>query len=168
MGAKLDTGVGAKRGVPDVNSEPNVIPFIDVMLVMLIIFMVTAPIAAVDVHTSLPNSEVVASKRPNKPVWVTIVDGDDCKQPVKGKAVQGCPAYFVMEEQVDVGAIAPKVMDQLRLANPGRDDDWIRSNPPVYVRASGVTQYANVLRVMNNLQQDSLLHVALVANDKHF
>ena len=168
MGAKLDTGVGAKRGVPEVNSDPNVIPFIDVMLVLLIIFMVTAPIAAVDVHADLPNSQVVASKRPNKPVWVTIVDGVDCNQPVKGKAVQGCPAYFVMEEQVDSGAISTKVIEALRKANPGRDDQWLRDNPPVYLRASGVTRYENVLRVMNNLQNGMLLHVALVADDKHF
>ena len=65
MGAKLDSGVGKKRGRPEVNADPNVIPFIDVMLVLLIIFMVTAPIAAVDIKADMPDSQVIASKRPS-------------------------------------------------------------------------------------------------------
>ena len=46
MGAKLAGGGGGKRGQLDVNAEPNIVPFVDVMLVLLIIFMVASPVAS--------------------------------------------------------------------------------------------------------------------------
>ena len=51
MAGKL---AGAKRGKLQPNSDPNVIPFIDIMLVMLIIFMVAAPMPTVDIKVELP------------------------------------------------------------------------------------------------------------------
>ena len=54
------------------NHEINVTPFIDVMLVLLIIFMVAAPLATVDVNIDLPASRGAASQRPDQPVWLTI------------------------------------------------------------------------------------------------
>ena len=167
MGAKLDTGVGGKRGRPDVNAEPNVIPFIDVMLVLLIIFMVTAPIAAVDIKTEMPQSQVLASKRDGKPVWVTLVDGDDCGQKVKGVTAAYCPAVYVMEKQVDMYDVGPQTMAALREANPGVDDDRLRTERRIYLRASGITRYKNVTDVMRRLQAYSLTRIALVTSDKH-
>jgi biopolymer transport protein ExbD len=52
--------------------EINVTPFIDVMLVLLIIFMVAAPLSTVDVNVDLPASTAQASPRPDKPIFVTI------------------------------------------------------------------------------------------------
>ena len=52
--------------------EINVTPFIDVMLVLLIIFMVAAPLATVDVNVDLPGSTAVAAPRPEKPVFLTL------------------------------------------------------------------------------------------------
>ncbi|KAF0171968.1 MAG: biopolymer transporter ExbD [Hyphomonadaceae bacterium] len=168
MGAKLDSGVGSKRGRPDVNADPNVIPFIDVMLVLLIIFMVTAPIAAVDIKTDMPDSKVLASKRPNKPVWVTVVDGDDCRQNVKGKALSACPAVFVQEEEVTFDEIGFKTREAIKAVDRTKadDNDWIEDQR-IYVRASGSTQYKNVTRVMNRLQDARLTKIGLVADDKH-
>ncbi len=168
MGAKLDTGVGAKRGRPDVNAEPNVIPFIDVMLVLLIIFMVTSPIAAVDIRTDLPDSKVVASKRVSKPVWVTLVDGKDCQQAVKGAPPSGCPAVYVMEEEVEIGEIGARTLAALKRNNPryAGDLDWLEDQR-IYLRASGETQYKNVTRVMNRLQDARLTKIALVADDEN-
>jgi biopolymer transport protein ExbD len=54
------------------NHEINVTPFIDVMLVLLIIFMVAAPLATVDVNVDLPGSTAVAAPRPDKPVFLTL------------------------------------------------------------------------------------------------
>ena len=54
------------------NSEINVTPFIDVMLVLLIIFMVAAPLATVDMKVDLPQSAAPAQKREDKPVFVTL------------------------------------------------------------------------------------------------
>src|ERR1700760_4628663 len=52
--------------------EINVTPFIDVMLVLLIIFMVAAPLATVDVPVDLPSSTAAPQQRPPKPVYVTV------------------------------------------------------------------------------------------------
>ena len=50
----------------------NVTPFIDVMLVLLIIFMIAAPLSTVDLPVDLPSSTAVPQKRPDKPTYVTI------------------------------------------------------------------------------------------------
>ena len=52
--------------------EINVTPFIDVMLVLLIIFMVAAPLSTVDLPVDLPTSTAIPQKRPDKPTYVTI------------------------------------------------------------------------------------------------
>src|SRR5580658_6080447 len=52
--------------------EINVVPFIDVMLVLLIIFMVAAPLATVDIPVNLPKSAAQPQQRPNKPIYVTL------------------------------------------------------------------------------------------------
>ncbi len=168
MGAKLDTGVGKKRGRPEVNAEPNVIPFIDVMLVLLIIFMVTSPIAAVDISTTMPESKVVASKREGKPVWVTLLDGEDCTQKIKGVDNQYCPAVYVMEKVVDFNQIGPETMIALKAANPNyaADDKWLAERR-IYLRASGQTRYRNVQTVMRRLQDYNLTKIALVTDDKN-
>src|SRR3954467_3802971 len=78
MGARLGTRGslgGRPRGGDDdlaENHEINVTPFIDVMLVLLIIFMVAAPLATVDLGVDLPASAVEPQPRPDKPVFVTV------------------------------------------------------------------------------------------------
>jgi biopolymer transport protein ExbD len=69
MASKLSDG-GA--GDLEENSEINVTPFIDVMLVLLIIFMVAAPLATVDMKVDLPQSAAQPVKRDDKPVFVTL------------------------------------------------------------------------------------------------
>ncbi len=56
------------------NHEINVTPFIDVMLVLLIIFMVAAPLATVDVNVDLPASTATPAPKPDKPLYVTVKD----------------------------------------------------------------------------------------------
>ncbi|MDT8854730.1 TonB system transport protein ExbD [Paracoccaceae bacterium Fryx2] len=53
-------------------SEINVTPFIDVMLVLLIVFMVAAPLSTVDVQVNLPASSALPAERPAEPVWLTV------------------------------------------------------------------------------------------------
>ena len=68
MAIRLDHGADELAEVHDI----NVTPFIDVMLVLLIIFMVAAPLATVDVPVDLPSSNAQPQQRPNKPVYLTI------------------------------------------------------------------------------------------------
>ena len=77
MAAKLGTPSGSPRRRGDlddldVTHEINVTPFIDVMLVLLIIFMVAAPLATVDIGVDLPATAAEPAPRPDKPVFVTV------------------------------------------------------------------------------------------------
>ena len=64
--------ISESGGDLDENSEINVTPFIDVMLVLLIIFMVAAPLATVDMKVDLPQSVAKPTPRDDKPVFVTL------------------------------------------------------------------------------------------------
>ncbi len=106
--------------------EINVTPFIDVMLVLLIIFMVAAPLATVDVHVDLPPARGVASERPDTPLWLTLAPdqavmlGD---QPVSGSLAEALDAatggardtrvFLRADESLPYGAVMA-VMNQLR------------------------------------------------------
>src|SRR5437016_9511933 len=68
MSARLDHGEDSLAEMHEI----NVTPFIDVMLVLLIIFMVAAPLATVDIGVNLPSSTAPEQPRPDKPVFVTI------------------------------------------------------------------------------------------------
>ncbi|WP_205733531.1 biopolymer transporter ExbD, partial [Klebsiella pneumoniae] len=77
MGVKLGTGGafgGRRRGDDDLVEahEINVTPFIDVMLVLLIIFMVAAPLSTVDLPIDLPTSSATPQKKPDKPTYLSI------------------------------------------------------------------------------------------------
>jgi biopolymer transport protein ExbD len=69
-------GVSFDAGLDDDDEweihEINVTPFIDVMLVLLIIFMVAAPLSTVDLPVDLPSSTAVPMKKPDKPIYITI------------------------------------------------------------------------------------------------
>jgi biopolymer transport protein ExbD len=68
MAIRLDHGEDELADVHDI----NVTPFIDVTLVLLIIFMVAAPLATVDIGVDLPSSNAEPQQRPNKPIYLTV------------------------------------------------------------------------------------------------
>src|SRR5213596_1516838 len=76
MAVRLGNVVGGRsRGGSDdlvESHEINVTPFIDVMLVLLIIFMIAAPLATVDLPVDLPSSTATPQKKPDKPTYFTI------------------------------------------------------------------------------------------------
>src|SRR6476469_8888764 len=72
MGASLTDSELDDEGDFAETHEINVTPFIDVMLVLLIIFMVAAPLATVDLPIDLPTSSAVPQKKPDKPTYVSI------------------------------------------------------------------------------------------------
>jgi biopolymer transport protein ExbD len=118
-------------------SDINVTPFIDVILVLLIIFMVAAPLSTVDVPVELPVSNAQPQPRPDKPVFLTIKSdlslaiGDD---PAPRATLQG-------------------VLDQ----HTGRDREQ-----RIFLRADGAVAYRELMNVMNLLRDAGYLKIALV------
>jgi len=146
----------SKRGRLDVNSDPNVIPFIDVMLVLLIIFMIAAPIATVDVTVDMPDARLAPTKRPAKPTWVSITDDG-----------RGNIGVYVMNDAVDLSNLAEVTYRVMDVNTPdARGDKQELLATPIYIRAEGGTKYRNVLRVMNTLNGYGFTKVSLVAEDR--
>ncbi|HEY0102585.1 MAG TPA: biopolymer transporter ExbD, partial [Brevundimonas sp.] len=77
MGAKLSGPGGGSKFNIEQNSEINVTPFVDVMLVLLIIFMVAAPLATVSIEVDLPPAVAPPAQNPPTPIYISIQkDGD--------------------------------------------------------------------------------------------
>lgn len=132
MAARLDDGAELSE-----THEINVTPFIDVMLVLLIIFMVAAPLATVDVPVDLPGSTAASSPRPDKPLYVTV--GEDL-------------SISVGEEQVAREALGSR----LDAATGGDKAERI------FLRADRTVAYGDLAAAMNLLRAAGYLKVALV------
>jgi biopolymer transport protein ExbD len=117
--------------------EINVTPFIDVMLVLLIIFMVAAPLSTVDVAVDLPVSTAQAQPRPDKPLFLTI-------KPDLSLALGNDP--------VAAGQLAPAI-DAVTQADRQKR---------IFLRADKTVPYGELMRVMNLLREAGYLKVALV------
>ena len=137
MAAQLDSG---EDQVSELH-EINVTPFIDVMLVLLIIFMVAAPLATVDLGVDLPASAVEPQPRPDKPVFVTL-------KPDLSIAVG--------EETVAREALSAALDSATK---DSRDQ-------PIYLRADKTVSYGDLMAVMNLLRNAGYLKVALVGIDE--
>ena len=123
------------------NSEINVTPFIDVMLVLLIIFMIAAPLSTVDIPVELPVAVADAPDRPSEPVFITITE--DLALSV-GETSTDLDRLFI-----DVG-IATKQKRDTR----------------IFIRADKSVPYGEFIRVMNILRADGFLKVGLVGLDE--
>jgi biopolymer transport protein ExbD len=117
--------------------EINVTPFIDVMLVLLIIFMVAAPLATVDIPVDLPGASVDPQPRPSQPVYLTI------------KADLSLALGDDALARDDLGRA-------LDAATQGNKEERI------FLRADRVVSYGDVMEVMNALRGAGYLKVALV------
>jgi biopolymer transport protein ExbD len=149
------SGGGGKRGRADVNADPNVIPFIDVMLVLVIIFMIAAPISTVDIEVDMPTSKIMPSKRVAKPTWVSVTDDANGIR------------TFVMNDEVPVAQLGEKTYEAVRANSPLiADDEYELLDQRIYIRADSETAYRNVVRVMNRLQDKGFTKIGLVAEDR--
>ena len=155
MGAKVSSGGGGK-GRAEVTADPNVIPFIDVMLVLLIIFMIAGPISSVDIQVDMPSAKIVPSKRPPRPTWVSVN-----QDPAGGIQV------FVMNDAVAMADLGERTYDAVKINSPTiADDDFEIRDQRIYIRADADLPYRNVVRVMNRLQDKGFTKIGLVAEDR--
>ena len=119
-------------------SEINVTPFVDVMLVLLIIFMVTAPLLTVGVQVDLPESSADSLSEDQEPLTLSINS--------KGEV-------FIQEYQVEFEKIVPKI---LAISNN-------RTDTRIYVRGDRSINYGRVLEVMGMLSGAGFSKVALIS-----
>jgi biopolymer transport protein ExbD len=151
MAGKLSTGGPKKKGGHDVTADPNVIPFIDIMLVLLIIFMIAAPISSVDIQVEMPDARITPSQRPPRPTWISVTyDG-----------------VYVMNDAVDLNVLGERTYEAVRENSPQiRNDEFEIMDQRIYIRANADLPYRDVVRVMNRLQDKGFTKIGLVAEDR--
>lgn len=120
-------------------SDINITPFIDVMLVMLIIFMVAAPLATVDIKVDLPHAAAAPSPRQPDPVYVTIAADH---------------TLAVGNETIDAADL------ESRLKQLSHTNDAQR----IYLRADKSVAYDTLMQVMNRLRAAGYYRIALVGD----
>ncbi|GAA0390682.1 biopolymer transporter ExbD [Brevundimonas terrae] len=140
MGAKL----GGNKGGVSQNSEINVTPFVDIMLVLLIIFMVAAPMATVSIKLDLPPAVPSASNdKPKEPVYVSIQDGGD---------------LYIADQKTSLATLAADVCAAQGAVANCREER-------VFVRAQADVKYNQFMEVMNTLQENGMFKVGLLNED---
>lgn len=118
--------------------EINVTPFIDVILVLLIIFMIAAPLATVDVAVDLPSSNAPQQQRPDKPLFLTL---------------KGDLSLTLNDTQTVQRSLLAATLDQAT----GSDREQ-----RLFVRADKSVPYGEMMELMNDLRSAGYLKVALV------
>ncbi|MCO6179469.1 TonB system transport protein ExbD [Ciceribacter sp. RN22] len=119
------------------NHEINVTPFIDVILVLLIIFMVAAPLATVDVNVDLPASTAKAVPRPEKPIYLTLKDD---------------LSLMLGDSPVSRDGLGAS-LERLTEGN---------HESRIFLRADKVVDYGHFMEVMNLVRDAGYLKIALV------
>jgi len=140
LGHGKKRGYGARRKNAPM-SEINVTPMVDVMLVLLVIFMVTAPLLTVGVPVQLPKTKAAAMTNPDEPIVISVEK--------EGKV-------FLQETEIALDELGP------RLAA-------ITANKPdttIYVRADQDTNYGMFAQVLAELQASGFSKVGLITDSK--
>jgi biopolymer transport protein ExbD len=146
MAAKLNGG-GHKKYELGQNADINVTPFVDVMLVLLIIFMVAAPMATVAIKIDLPPAVTPKDKPLHKPTFLSIRRGGEI--------------YVVAEDntqKVDLGTLASVLSSKLAIDGPPTDQS-------VLIRADRDVRYREFMGVVNQLQKDGFYKIGLISEE---
>jgi len=141
MATTVGTGeskAGGKKRFAD-NTDINVTPFVDVMLVLLIIFMVSAPLLTVGVQIELPQTQAKSLDQDKEPLTVTVN--------TKGEV-------YLMNSEIKVEELVPK-LKAITDARGGAEER-------IYVRGDKNVNYGTVMRVMGRLSAAGFRRVALV------
>ena len=131
---------GHRRRRRPVMSEINVTPFVDVMLVLLIIFMVSAPLLTVGVPIDLPKSQAKSLQQDNKPLTVSVKDSGQ---------------VYLQDSEIKIEDLIPKLKAIIE-ARGGNPDELI------YVRGDRKVDYGTMMRVMGRISGAGYHKVALV------
>lgn len=118
----------------------NVTPFIDVVLVLLIVFMIAAPLSTVDIPVQLPSTQAQPQKRPDDPLYLTLTENLEIRL------------------GSDVVAREALATELERLTGPDKSQ-------PVYLRADRSVDYGDLMELMNLLRSAGYLKVALVGQE---
>jgi len=133
MSVHLDHG----RDDLDEVHEINVTPFIDVILVLLIIFMIAAPLATVDISVDLPAANAEPSRRPDKPLYLTLKSD--------------------LTLAIDNASVSRETLASTLDRTTAGD-----KQQRVFLRADKSVPYGELMALMNELRTAGYLHVALV------
>ena len=118
-------------------SEINVTPFVDVMLVLLIIFMVTAPLLTVGVQVDLPETNADTLQSDNEPLEVTIDASGN---------------IFIQETEIGISELVPKM----------KSITENRLDTKIYVRGDEAIDYGQIMMVLGELSGSGFTKVALI------
>jgi biopolymer transport protein ExbD len=140
MAAKLSGGGGGSKFDLGQNSDMNVTPFVDVMLVLLIIFMVAIPAATVSIKLDLPPA-------------IPPPPGTVVEEPTLINVQEG-GAIFIGERPTTLQTLAADLASELAVPVPTEER--------VYIRADRTVRYGEFMSVMNQLQTDGYFLVALI------
>lgn len=125
----------------DVAHDINVTPFIDVILVLLIIFMVAAPLATSDIPVQLPTSATPAQPKPDKPVYITL---------------QKDQSLYVGDEKASIENLKT-TLDRLTANN---------SQEKIFIRGDEGVEYSGIMTLLNALKAAGYTKIGLVGLEK--
>ncbi|MGO4408627.1 MULTISPECIES: biopolymer transporter ExbD [unclassified Brevundimonas] len=144
MGSKLSGPAGQGGKTIEQNADINVTPFVDIMLVLLIIFMVAAPLATVSIKLDLPPATPpAANEKPKEPVYITI---------------QEAGGIYIAEKETSLATLPADVCAAQDVATDCREER-------VFVRAQAEVKYNQFMEVMNKLQENGFYKVGLLNED---
>lgn len=136
-----------RREKKALNAEMNVVPYIDVMLVLLVIFMVTAPMLITGVDVDLPKEQTNTMSQSQLPVIVSLTDSGDI--------------FISYENNVDLPISEPELIDTL--ANLQSQSSNVGAQPvQVMINADQNNQYGAIMTIMATLQQAGIQKVGLL------
>jgi len=147
MAAKLSGGGGGKKFSLGQNADINVTPFVDVMLVLLIIFMVTAPLATVSIKLDLPPATPPKDPNGKPPTFISIQD--------TGRIYVSFGKSDIRESRLE--NLSNDLAASLGVANP--------TNERVFIRADKHVKYREFMDVINQLQTDGYFKIGLISED---
>jgi biopolymer transport protein ExbD len=128
------------------NADINVTPFVDVMLVLLIIFMVSIPAATVSIKLDLPPADGTIAKPPKPPVFISVVGPND---------------IYIGSQKTSMNHLIGDVAAALRISDPATP----LSEQRLLVRGDKDIAYADFVVVINQLQQNGYHRIGLINED---